>query len=490
MSFYSLSDEKIEEIWSRIVKKITTHENGCHIWTGETNDVGTPIYRNRKLAQIKINIPKLALQIFFPETKIGKENFTIYTTCKNKLCLSKDHLKIKIHIFTFEEAYTRLLEGSTRQIPDENFEIGCLLWNASKNDDRYGYIKMYGRTYGTHVLAIFIKEKIMELPINEKWEKLLTRHLCRNRHCCEATHLLLGTSKDNAMDKQKEGIFVGKNVSTSKITNELAKKIYDSKDNPQFKTREDRIAFFKTTRNIITSIDLKTTWACIHEGKDRKEAEENMKKLNDKRNKVAEQQRNEDFTEKELEMLKQRIYKKSTIQEEKKNNYNNVPCRFFDAGRTKGYGIVTYKHVTYFAHRLICEWKHGKKDNLFACHKCNNKACVEEFHIEWGTAEENSTDLIHAGTSKGHKLNMDKAREIRAVMIADPKTDKKELAAKYKINIRTLHNVISGKSWQERKSIKVEETPKDEENFENKEVLNIVEEEKCKDKENFEKKNN
>ena len=65
------------------------------------------------------------------------------------------------------------------------------------------------------------------------------------------------------------------------------------------------------------------------------------------------------------------------------NGYGNFWC----AGR--GWG----------AHRFACKIVNGPQpsNEMFACHKCDNKKCVNGSHMFWGTAQDNVDDKMNKG---------------------------------------------------------------------------------------------
>ena len=78
----------------------------------------------------------------------------------------------------------------------------CLVWTGAVNDkDKtkgYGVIQILGRTKFVHQVAY-------ELAHGKIPRGKVVRHTCDNRLCCEPTHLILGSHKENTQDMVDRG---------------------------------------------------------------------------------------------------------------------------------------------------------------------------------------------------------------------------------------------------------------------------------------------
>ncbi len=63
-----------------------------------------------------------------------------------------------------------------------------------------------------------------------------------------------------------------------------------------------------------------------------------------------------------------------------------------------GYGQLQVAGKNCYPHRYIWEYFKGTiPDNLEICHKCNNKQCVNPFHLALGTHWDNMQDAVGTG---------------------------------------------------------------------------------------------
>lgn len=71
---------------------------------------------------------------------------------------------------------------------------------------------------------------------------------------------------------------------------------------------------------------------------------------------------------------------------------------FIDHG---GYGKIQAQGRPRRAHRYALEQATGKNPSgLFACHRCDQPACVNPAHLFWGTARDNNHDMIAKGRER------------------------------------------------------------------------------------------
>jgi hypothetical protein len=98
----------------------------------------------------------------------------------------------------YEEAkkriQTRIIESDT--ILSDKVDTPCHLFQGCLKEG-YGYMRFQNIHFLVHVLAFEAKIK------SKKDEKMVIRHLCDIKHCCNPEHLELGTRRENALDTIK-----------------------------------------------------------------------------------------------------------------------------------------------------------------------------------------------------------------------------------------------------------------------------------------------
>lgn len=157
----------------------------------------------------------------------------------------------------------------------------------------------------------------------------------------------------------------------------------------------------------------------------------------------------------------------------------------------RGYGRLSINNRTYYAHRVAYFISYGEDpEQLLVRHKCNNPPCCNPEHLELGTHEDNSRDMILAGRSqkgdrhwmKRHpekfeewrlaakgKLNLPKNGEshpctvltadlVKEIKIRAGKGEgNRELAKAYGVTHSNISAIVLGKSW---KHVKVKMPPR------------------------------
>jgi len=68
-------------------------------------------------------------------------------------------------------------------------------------------------------------------------------------------------------------------------------------------------------------------------------------------------------------------------------------------------------------HRIVCELAHGPSD-LYALHRCDTRECCNPAHLRWGTASENTRDMMDRRRHGGHRRLNDDDISLAQLLIA------------------------------------------------------------------------
>lgn len=93
----------------------------------------------------------------------------------------------------------------------------CWLWTSTKDKDGYGKFKIRVKdkrfSYMAHRICYYLTNNFIV-------HNLIVRHTCDNPSCCNPSHLILGTYKDNSDDRRK------RNRTFKKHSDEIVIKIH------------------------------------------------------------------------------------------------------------------------------------------------------------------------------------------------------------------------------------------------------------------------
>jgi DNA-binding transcriptional regulator YiaG len=131
--------------------------------------------------------------------------------------------------------------------------------------------------------------------------------------------------------------------------------------------------------------------------------------------------------------------------------YNGDDCLVWPFSTVRGYGNLKYRDKITYAHRVMCELRHGPPPSPThqAAHSCGrgDHGCVNPRHLSWATPSQNQLDKRLHGSSHragtGYKLT---PQDVAAIRATKGKTQD-ELAKMYGVSRRNIGAVLSGRSW-------------------------------------------
>jgi hypothetical protein len=91
---------------------------------------------------------------------------------------------------------------------------------------------------------------------------------------------------------------------------------------------------------------------------------------------------------------------------------------------------------------------------LLACHKCDNRLCVNPTHIFWGTNKDNMQDALNKGrlnrktwSGKAWKSKLSKDEAISVIRLAAAGYTKVSIAKNFGITEASIRQILLGKTW-------------------------------------------
>lgn len=133
----------------------------------------------------------------------------------------------------------------------------------------------------------------------------------------------------------------------------------------------------------------------------------------------------------------------------------NNDCKEWLLGkRSGGYGSVRWDGTHFSVHRLVYNLAHPDEDitNLFIRHRCDNPSCINPEHLESGTPQDNTDDMISKErNAKGSKHGRSKLTEGQILQIRHlysfGNITYKELGRIYNIDFSTVGKIIKKRRW-------------------------------------------
>lgn len=134
--------------------------------------------------------------------------------------------------------------------------------------------------------------------------------------------------------------------------------------------------------------------------------------------------------------------------------YDGDECLSWPFGRTRGYGSLSANGRKDYAHRIICEIRHGPQPegDYHASHSCGNGhlGCVNPRHICWKTRVDNFADRLTHGTDhRGEKHPRAKlsAPEVKQIKQLLQSKGVREIARMFDVSPGAISSIRRGKNW-------------------------------------------
>lgn len=116
-----------------------------------------------------------------------------------------------------------------------------------------------------------------------------------------------------------------------------------------------------------------------------------------------------------------------------------------------GYGVIKRRGKTYMAHRVSYELQYGAiPEDVILCHKCDNRPCVNPFHLFTGSYADNARDMVskdrqakgeHSGMAKLTAEQVREARELAKTMTYAA------IGRKYGVSYGTISRIVHREGW-------------------------------------------
>ena len=119
-----------------------------------------------------------------------------------------------------------------------------------------------------------------------------------------------------------------------------------------------------------------------------------------------------------------------------------------------GYGTFWLNGRNYQAHRVsYMIFKNAELKNLYVCHKCDNRKCVNPEHLFLGSPKDNNIDMHKKGRNpnlKGtnHPLAKLTENQVKKIRNLHKKGNlQKDLAKIFKVTSNAINSIVNRKTW-------------------------------------------
>ena len=122
---------------------------------------------------------------------------------------------------------------------------------------------------------------------------------------------------------------------------------------------------------------------------------------------------------------------------------------------SSGYGKISWLGQHSAGHRVSWMIHYGEiPADMFVCHTCDNRKCVNPSHLFLGTPADNLRDMVekdrslHGERHPRAKLTDDAVRDICENYVRNsPDRGLKHFAQKYGVSVATVSHVLQGRVW-------------------------------------------
>lgn len=133
-----------------------------------------------------------------------------------------------------------------------------------------------------------------------------------------------------------------------------------------------------------------------------------------------------------------------------RNTKPSGDCMIWQGTTTNGYGRVQRRYEVVHAHREVHRLVTGESPPV-VMHKCDTPLCINPAHLQSGTTQENTQDMVQKGRqargsrNAATRLTESQVREIRAALAA--KVPILRLARAYGVSRGAIHGIQKNTTW-------------------------------------------
>jgi len=132
---------------------------------------------------------------------------------------------------------------------------------------------------------------------------------------------------------------------------------------------------------------------------------------------------------------------------------NEKECWIWKGALRNGYGILNVNKYAEGAHRISYElYKDRIPSDLLIRHLCNNPPCVNPYHLEIGTQQDNMNDMVRSERSaKGENHSQASLTNEVVVKMRNMRETNglsyQKIADMYNVDLKTAYKAILGITW-------------------------------------------